>query len=116
MASATSASSVTGRALPVCGSSSSSRSRCDAASSLRNAYSTGSVCTPSRRSVPGVFPESPLTELMSMMSSDTWKAVPMMSPSLDNRSTSSVVASAAIAPNRPDAAISDPVFSHTTFR
>ena len=41
---------------------------------------TGSVGTPSRRSVPGVLPDSAESEAMSRMSSESWKAEPTISP------------------------------------
>ena len=44
------------------------------------AYNTGSVGTPSRRSVPGVLPDSGDSDAMSMMSSESWNATPMRSP------------------------------------
>ena len=44
------------------------------------AISTGSVGTPSRRSVPGVLPEVSDSEAMSRMSSESWKAEPTISP------------------------------------
>ena len=44
------------------------------------AISTGRVGTPSLRSVPGVLPDSTESEAMSMMSSESWKADPTISP------------------------------------
>ena len=60
---------------------SSSRSRSASGPVSRSAYSTGSVCTPSRRSVPGVLPDSSESLAMSMMSSEIWNAVPTIPPS-----------------------------------
>jgi hypothetical protein len=41
---------------------------------------TGSVGTPSRRSVPEALPSSSLSEAMSTMSSESWNAEPTISP------------------------------------
>ena len=49
----------------------------------------GSVCTPSRRSVPGVLPELSDGEAMSMTSSEIWNAVPMVAPNRRSASTCS---------------------------
>ena len=51
-----------------------------AGAAVARAISTGSVGTPSRRSVPGVLPETPASEATSRMSSESWNAVPTMSP------------------------------------
>ena len=48
--------------------------------SERRAYSTGRVRMPSRRSVPGVLPDSVDSEAMSRMSSESWNATPICSP------------------------------------
>ena len=53
---------------------------------------------------------------MSMMSSEIWNAVPTMPPSRLSRSICSSSAPENVAPNRPDAAIRQAVFSYTTFR
>ncbi|SLI68940.1 Uncharacterised protein [Mycobacteroides abscessus subsp. abscessus] len=74
------------------------------------------MCTPSRRSVPGVLPDCSEAEEMSMMSSEIWKAVPTASPSRASRSMCAVSAPEKVPPNRPAAAISEPVFSQTTRR
>jgi hypothetical protein len=49
-----------------------------------------------------------------MMSSETWKAVPMISPNRRSASTCGASAPENIAPNRPAVAINEPVFSATT--
>ncbi len=49
-----------------------------------------------------------------MMSSETWNAVPMISPNRRRASTCAGSAPENIAPKRPAVAISDPVFSATT--
>ena len=56
------------------------------------AISTGSVGTPSRRSVPGVLPDSPDSEATSRMSSESWKAEPTISPYAVSASSTSAVA------------------------
>ena len=81
-ASACSASSVRSPA------SSSSR-RASAGSVEAWAISTGSVGTPSRRSVPGVLPDSVESEATSMMSSESWKAEPTISPYAASASSTS---------------------------
>jgi hypothetical protein len=48
---------------------------------------------------------------MSMMSSEIWNAVPTMPPSLLSRSIGSSSAPYNVAPNRPEAAIRQAVFS-----
>jgi hypothetical protein len=53
---------------------------------------------------------------MSMMSSEIWNAVPTMPPRRDSRSIWSSVAPENVAPNCPDAAIRQAVFSYTTRR
>ena len=50
---------------------------------------TGSVGTPSRRSVPGVLPDSTESEAMSRMSSESWKAEPTISPYAASASSTS---------------------------
>ena len=77
---------------------------------------TGSVGTPSRRSVPGVLPESSDSLAMSMMSSLSWNATPTRSPNSVSASTVAWSARDMLAPNRADVAISDPVLSATTPR
>ncbi len=47
---------------------------------------------------------------------DLTNAVPTASPRRSSRATSSSDAPENVPPNRPHAAISEPVFSHTTFR
>ena len=108
-ASATSSSASTGPA-------SSSRNRSASGPESRNAYSTGNVCTPSRRSVPGTLPDSSGSLSMSMMSSQIWNAVPTIPPILLSRSICSSSEPENVAPNRPDAAIRHAVFSYTTLR
>ena len=49
-----------------------------------------------------------------MMSSETWKAVPMISPNRRSDSTWSGPAPANMAPKRPAVAINEPVFSAMT--
>ena len=44
------------------------------------AYSTGSVGTPSRRSVPGVLPDWSLSLEISSRSSESWNAIPIVWP------------------------------------
>ena len=48
--------------------------------------------TPSRRSVPGVLPDSSDSEAMSRMSSESWKAAPTISPYAVSASSTSRVA------------------------
>ena len=62
------------------------------------AISTGSVGTPSRRSVPGVLPDSSVSEPMSRMSSESWKATPTFSPYSVSASSTSRGAPAKRAP------------------
>ena len=49
------------------------------------------MSTPSRRSVPGVLPELSECEVMSMMSSLIWNAVPIAAPNRRSDSTCSGV-------------------------
>ncbi len=72
--------------------------------------------TPSRRSVPGVLPESPVSLAMSMMSSLSWNAAPIRSPNSLSVSCTSTGAPAILAPNSAAVAISEPVLSATTER
>ena len=70
---------------------------------------------PSRRSVPGVLPDSADSEAMSRMSSESWKATPICSPnarsaSIDRR----VDAGEHGRRTRPAVAISEPVLSAST--
>ena len=69
-----------GSASSVRSPSSSSSSRASSGPAVARASSTGSVGTPSRRSVPGVLPETPASEATSRMSSESWNAVPTISP------------------------------------
>ena len=55
-------------------------SRASAGTADRWANSTGSVGTPSRRSVPGVLPDSSDSDATSRMSSESWNATPTLSP------------------------------------
>ncbi len=71
---------------------------------------------PSRRSVPGVLPESVLSLSMSSRSSESWKATPIRSPNRARMSTVASSAPASIAPNRAEVAISEPVLSASTDR
>ena len=68
------------RASSVSSPASSSRSRASSGSVERCAIRTGSVGTPSRRSVPGVLPDSSDSEATSRMSSESWNAAPTFSP------------------------------------
>ena len=72
--------------------SSSSISRASSGPAVARAMSTGSVGTPSRRSVPGVLPETPDSEATSRMSSESWKAAPTISPYSVRASSTSGVA------------------------
>ena len=56
------------------------RGRRGRADDVRRTCSTGSVGTPSRRSVPGILPDRSASEVTSRMSSESWKAVPIRSP------------------------------------
>ena len=80
----------------------------------RRASRVGSVGTPSRRSVPGVLPDSSVSLAMSMTSSESWKAVPICSPNSVRTASASADTPAIFAPNRADVAISEPVLSATT--
>ena len=93
------------------GPASSCRSRSAPGPVSRSAYSTGSVCTPSRRSVPGSLPDSSGSLSMSMMSSEIWNAVPTMPPSLPSRWICASSAPEKVAPKVPEAAIRHAVFS-----
>ena len=64
--------------------------------------------------MPGVLPDCPVSLLTSRMSSESWKATPSASHAGSMRVTISSGAPENMAPNRPDVAISDPVFSITT--
>ena len=77
-------------------------------------YSTGRVGTPSRRSVPGVLPES--VEAMSMMSSEIWKAIPTARPYRRSAAISSSRAPENIPAYRAQVSISAAVFSSSTRR
>ena len=68
------------------------RSRAEAGSVVRDSSRAGSVATPSRRSVPGVLPDCPVSLTMSSRSSESWKATPIRSP---NRVRISATASSA---------------------
>ena len=83
---------------------------------LASTCSTGRVRTPSRRSVPGVLPESPVSLAMSSTSSASWNAVPMRHPNWVRTSVVGSPAPAIIAPRRAETAISAPVLPATTSR
>ena len=51
-----------------------------------------------------------------MMSSDSWKQLPMRSPNSVSAASTSAGAPEHLAPNRADVAISEPVLSATTYR
>ena len=71
---------------------------------------------PSRRSVPGVLPESSDSLAMSSRSSESWKATPNFSPYVAIASATCGVHPEVIAPIRPAAAISEPVLPSSTCR
>ena len=74
------------------------------------------VGTPSRRSVPGVLPDSNDSDAISITSSTNWKATPIFSPKIVSVSLISSGAPETIAPKRAEAAIKEPVLSATTPR
>ena len=80
----------------------------------RSAYRTGSVRTPWRRSVPGVFPDCAESLAMSITSSDSCQATPICSQAAPILAETSAGAPANMAPNLPAVAISEPVFSVIT--
>jgi hypothetical protein len=80
----------------------------------RSAYSTGSVRTPWRRSVPGVLPDCADSLAMSITSSESCQATPICSQAAPILADTSAGAPANMAPNLPDVAISEPVFSVIT--
>jgi hypothetical protein len=71
---------------------------------------------PSRRSVPGDFPEAPSSLTMSRRSSESWKATPTSSPKAVSATTSAGSTPAKAAPKRADVATSEPVLSASTPR
>ena len=71
---------------------------------------------PSRRSVPGDFPEAPPWLTMSSRSSEIWKATPTSSPNAVSASTRDSSTPAKLAPNRAEVATSEPVLSASTPR
>ena len=75
-----------------------------------------SVGIPSRRSVPGVFPDSFDSLAISITSSANWKTMPIFSPKRVRASTSCVLAPESNPPNLADVAIKEPVLSAITLR
>ena len=80
----------------------------------RSAYSTGRVRTPWRRSVPGSLPDWVDVDATSSTSSESCQATPIRMHASAIRSVISSERPENIAPNRPEVAISDPVFSVIT--
>ncbi len=80
----------------------------------RIAYSTGSVRTPWRRSVPAVLPDCSGSLAMSITSSDSCQATPICSQAAAIRAATWPGAPENSAPNSPEVAMSEPVFSVMT--
>ena len=70
--------------------------------------------TPWRRSVPGVLPDCAVSLAMSITSSESCQATPSFSQAAAIRSATPSGAPENSAPNWPEVAISEPVFSVIT--